>query len=609
MAFLLQKRLMGSKSNNETGVNRAGNNINRLIIVAMFGAFSLFIVLGKTSFYGPLALFSLPIGGLLLMYLQQRKQLVNVEARFIAATAARTQAETAALEKTRVLATMSHEIRTPLNGVIGMLALLNDSHLTPQQHNYAETAHSSARTLLSIIDEVLDTARSESRRKQAREPVDIISFVEGITELLAPRAHTKGIEVSARVAPDVPKDLVLDELHLRQVLFNLAGNAIKFTEKGGVAIDVTMQTPSSILLRVRDSGIGMTKEESAKVFDAFTQANDNTRARFGGTGLGLSISRDLILGMGGSLSLESAPGKGSTFTIELPVEVLVATTPAPADWQPLARRHYVLALPEGFARDHLAVTLTELGADISYVEDAQQLVAQFSTATPLRQFICGSHLAETLRKWAKKRKASSQAVVWVMLKPEERHNHANLLRAPFAGYLLSPLRRATLLAQLSSHDGRSLKQTGLTMTASKTVGKKVTQAKVASGFTILLAEDNPINALLSRTILEKNGHQVRVVGDGGEALDLLRSDWHCDLAIMDVEMPWVSGIKVAELLRKGDGLEHRRKLPLLATTGNVRPEDVRACLDAGFNEHLAKPFDRMDLEEKVALLVKVEKAA
>ena len=284
-----------------------------------------------------------------------------------------------------------------------------------------------------------------------------------------------------------------------------------------------------------------------------------------------------------------------------------AVTATMENWKPLARRHYVLALAEGFARDHLAATLGEMGAEVSYVETAKDLSAQLANATPLRQFICGSLFAETLNKWAKKRKSSSQAVVWVMLKPEERHAHGNLLKVPFAGYLLSPLRRATLLAQLSSHDGRSLKQAGATMRH----GKKTSASKdkPASGLMILLAEDNPINALLTRTIMEKNGHSVRVVGDGGEALDLMRSDWHCDLAIMDVEMPWVSGIKVAEFLRKGEGLEHRRALPLLAMTGNVRPEDVRACLDAGFDEHLPKPFDRLDLEEKVAQLTKQRKAA
>jgi signal transduction histidine kinase/CheY-like chemotaxis protein len=555
-----------------------------------------------------IALVLLPVLGLFLLYLSQRQQLTALQASIGAVQAARTEAETAALEKTRVLATMSHEIRTPLNGVIGMLALLNDSELSPQQKNYGETAQSSARNLLSIIDEVLDTARSESRRKQAREAVDITSFVEGITELLAPRAHSKGIEVSARVAPDVPKELQLDELHLRQVLFNIAGNSIKFTEKGGVAIEVALGklvagSAQNISIRVRDSGIGMTKEEAAKIFVPYTQANDNTRARFGGTGLGLSISRELVSGMGGTLELETAPGKGSTFIIELPIEGAVPTPQA--GWQPLTRRHYVLALPIGFAREHLALTLAELGADVSFVESAKELASQFMAAKPLQQFICGSQHAEILRKWAKKRNATSQAVVWVMLKPEERHNYASLLAAPFAGYLLSPLRRATLLAQLSSHDGRSLKQTGLALRA----GKKSTMLKPVTALTILLAEDNPINALLCRTILEKAGHQVRVVGDGGEALDLMRSDWRCDIAVMDVEMPWVSGIKVAQLIRKGEGLEHRRSMPLLAMTGNVRPEDVQACLEAGFDEHLPKPFDRLDLEEKVTRLVSHAKAA
>lgn len=561
----------------------------------------LFAIGTMTSYI--LAIGLLPIVGLLFLYLHQRRKLTQLQATVAGLNTARISAETAAREKTRVLATMSHEIRTPLNGVIGMLSLLSDEPLSPQQRNYAETARSSARTLLTIIDEVLDTARSESRRKQAKEPVDVSSFVEGITELLAPRAHTKAIVVSARVSPDVPKEISIDELHLRQVLFNLAGNAIKFTEKGGVAIEVTMASAHLLAIKVRDSGIGMTKEEASKIFDAFTQASETTKARFGGTGLGLSISRDLVVGMGGTLTLDTAPGKGSTFTIELPV---IASSVALAQtWQPLANRQYVLALPEGFARDHLALTLAELGAKVSYVSNAKELSKQLAAATPLGQFICGSNFSDTLRRWSKKRSSKSKAVVWAMLTPEERHAHSYMLRAPFAGYLLSPLRRGTMLAQLSSHDGRSLKQTGKAMRQ----GQKTSAIKPASGLTILLAEDNPINALLSRTILEKGGHQVRVVGDGGEALDLLRSDWHCDLAILDVEMPWVSGLKVADLVRKGGGLEHRRQLPLLAMTGNVRPEDVRNCLAAGFNEHLPKPFDKLDLDDKVIALTRPTKKA
>lgn len=598
---------MGQQITTETAANghlKSSKGFGPKTTLTLLSIVVLVAVVGNITGSYLVAMGLLPFVGLVFLYLHQRQQLAHLQATIATANAARTEAETAAREKTRVLATMSHEIRTPLNGVIGMLSLLGDSALSPQQRNYAETARSSARTLLTIIDEVLDTARSESRRKLEREPVDLTSFVEGIIELLAPRAHSKHIEVSARVAPDVPKEILLDELHLRQVLFNLAGNAIKFTEKGGVAIEVEMAASNSLVIKVRDSGIGMTKEEAAKVFDAFTQASETTFARFGGTGLGLSISRDLVASMGGTLLLDTAPGKGSTFTITVPIEA--AAAPTLQNWQPLTRRHYVLALPEGFARDHLALTLVELGAEVSYVADAKQLSSQLAIATNLRQFICASIYADTLRRWSKKRQVKSPAVVWVMLTPEERHPHANLLRAPFAGYLLSPLRRGTLLAQLSAYDGRSLKQAGKAMRS----GKKSVVAKPVVGLTIMLAEDNPINALLCRTILQKSGHHVRVVGDGGEALDLLRSDWHCDLAIMDVEMPWVSGIKVAELLRKDSGLEHRRHLPLLAMTGNVRPEDVRACLNAGFDAHLPKPFDKHDLEETVAgMMSKKAKAA
>jgi len=544
-----------------------------------------------------------------------RNQQVGREHRMltamIAAETARAQAEAISREKSRMLATMSHEIRTPLNGVIGMLGLLEETELSEEQRNYAHTAHSSGRILLSIVDEILDTAKLESKTKTQRAAVDLVALVESVTELLSPRAHAKGIEISSRVALDVPREIQSDELRLRQILFNLAGNAIKFTQKGAIAIEVTRPQNGRLQISVSDTGIGMTQDESLRIFGEYVQANDSTHKNFGGTGLGLAICRKLVEAMGGAIEVTSISGKGSCFTANLPIESQIHHE---APKHPLANRRYALALVPGFTRDHLAKTLQEWGADIYFIETSRELAMQLTTPTPLTQFICSARYSATLRAWAKKQNAHAGPTpigVWVMLKAEQRKNHVDLLAAPFAGYLLKPVRRSTLLNQLSEYDGKSLKQTGLLLGKAATDRKAKARFNAAPlrTFTILLAEDNMINALLARTFLERVGHKVVIAQDGAAALTALKTSSDFDLALLDVEMPQLSGLAVARAIRHDKAYTDYRNLPLLALTANVRAEDLSECKEAGMNDHLAKPFDRLDLEEKIALLMRGRQAA
>lgn len=532
---------------------------------------------------------------------QHEQRLHRIFTAMAASETARAQAEAAAREKSRLLATMSHEIRTPLNGVIGMLGLLSETTLSLEQKNYADTAHSSGRILLSIIDEILDTAKSQSQTKQTH--TELVTLVESVTELLATRAHAKGIDVSAYVSKSVPHSVALDDMHLRQVLFNLVGNAIKFTQKGGVAVEVQMTAANTLQIVVRDSGIGMSPEESTRIFAPFVQANEQTAKRFGGTGLGLSISRKLIQAMQGTISVESKPNIGTAFVVTFPITQIDATK---LPEQPLANRHYVLAMSDGFARDHLQKTLIDFGAKTIIVENRKTLFTLLRAPKPTRQFICDTTFSATLASWAKyQHQVFPTAVVWVMMKAEQRKNNMAFLSAPFAGYLLNPLRKSTLLNQLVAFDVKALKQTSQLLRKSKKSNcAKSPQAK--SALRILLAEDNAINALLARTILQKLGHSVITVGDGAQALQTLQNDQSFDVVLLDMEMPKLNGIETARAIRLDPKLKH---LPLLALTANAHNEDVQACLAAGMNDHLSKPFDKLDLQEKIVRLVKNNKAA
>ncbi|EPY01967.1 Sensor protein [Magnetospirillum fulvum MGU-K5] len=488
-------------------------------------------------------------------------------------------AEKATQAKSMFLAVMSHEIRTPMNGIQGMLEMLSLTSLDEDQTDMVQIVRKSSTTLLTIINDILDFSKIESGKMELeRVEVNLRDLVESAVEIVAPQTREKGIELAWCAAPDLPVYWTGDPVRLRQILLNLLGNAIKFTKRGAVVVRVAVPTgPDSAFARfeIVDTGIGLSDEQVARLFQPFTQADASTTRQFGGTGLGLSICHRLVSLMGGAIGVTSVPGVGSTFWFTLPLEQ--GTIPDAPRQSLDGQRILVLDdLPE--SRDHMAGILIHHGAEVIACADTDSALA--ALATPVSLAI----LDEPLR---------TPTLV-------ERLGQSPVLRALSSepppgtegGVLIKPAREAIVLRQV--HQALNLESPGEKAAAPlspQPLAPPSRDEAHASGRLILVAEDNPTNRLVIARQLTRLGYAFDMAEDGEAAWDALAST-SFDLLLTDCAMPRLDGYDLARRIRAS---ETDRHLPIIALTANAMEEDAQRCLSAGMDAYLSKPvaLDRL----------------